>query len=496
MTTPQLLRWGQSGRYAAWDDRMVITALAARSTGIVTPAVLSPGEGLNILVDPGWLALADCGDGTVAVLTAPVTLEAPAYAGGEEDRTDELWAVIVDPEHAEFRLAVRAEGLGGAGVMLGTVEVPAGAASAEDMTLIPRQQDYAGSVPGPPGPPGVQGPAGPPGEPGDPGGPQGPPGPLGPDGPPGPAGPEGPQGPGGVAGPEGPPGPGGPSGPEGPQGPEGQAGQATLIVGGFGQLRDPSELPPDGFVEAGWDGPGRPQDDIQLEVGWGFVYEPDGSLWVYVGTSAAPAGWVRPGVVRGPEGPPGPEGPAGPAGPPGGGAGLPSNSTSDFAYWFDTNEHFLCGQTIPAGEAQPGTVYELSAAGTYLIGAGGTNLTLQMRWGAVNLGFHAHGLFNTGTSPSRWRYEGLCSIGDNGNAFAIATVMIAQGNGVESPLWIRMQQRAEVNGDVVPRDSDQILGVYGWLNATTSNTQFRRTTGVSRMVARGRAAVAEPGPGP
>ena len=42
MTTPtQLLRWGQSGRYAAWDDRQVITALAARSTGIVTPATMT-----------------------------------------------------------------------------------------------------------------------------------------------------------------------------------------------------------------------------------------------------------------------------------------------------------------------------------------------------------------------------------------------------------------------------------------------------------------------
>jgi Collagen triple helix repeat (20 copies) len=318
MSTPQLLRWGQSGRYAAWDDRQVITALAARATGIVTPAAMSPGEGLNILVDPGWLALADCGDDTVAVLTAPITLEAAAQPGGLEDRTDELWAVITDPEHAEFRLAVRPEGQGGPGVMLGTVEVPAGAGSAEDMTLIPREQDFAGSTPGPPGPPGPQGPAGPQGETGDPGGPQGPEGPIGPEGPQGPPGEQGEQG---VQGPmgntgsqgeQGDRGDPGPEGPRGPEGPQGQAGTATLIVGSFGQQTTPADLPPDGLIRAGFDGPGRPAADQQLEPGWSLIYEPDGALWTFL--PGWPGGWASPGLVQGPQGERGPEGPQGPQG--------------------------------------------------------------------------------------------------------------------------------------------------------------------------------------
>ena len=73
MTTPGgLLRWGQAGRYAARDDRLVITALAGTRTGIVTPVRLTPGGGLDITVDADWLALADCGDETIAVLTSPV----------------------------------------------------------------------------------------------------------------------------------------------------------------------------------------------------------------------------------------------------------------------------------------------------------------------------------------------------------------------------------------------------------------------------------------
>jgi len=318
MTTPQLLRWGQSGRYAAWDDRQVITALAARSTGIVTPVTMSAGEGLSILLDPGWLAIADCGDETVAVLTSPITLEAIAAPGGADDRTDELWAVITDPEAAEYRLAVRIAGAAGPGVMLGTVEVPAGAASAEDMTLIPRPQDYAGSVPGPPGPQGPQGPAGPQGETGDPGGPQGPVGPLGPEGPQGPQGEQGIDGPPGQIGPpgstgdQGERGDPGPEGPRGPEGPQGAAGTATLIVGSFGQQTTPADLPPTGLIPAGFDGPGRPAAATQLDPGWSLVYVVDGALWTFLPNW--PGGWGSPGLVQGPQGERGPEGPQGPQG--------------------------------------------------------------------------------------------------------------------------------------------------------------------------------------
>jgi len=120
------------------------------------------------------------------------------------------------------------------------------------------------------------------------------------------------------------PGPGGPPGPAGPQGdpgPQGDAGQATIIVGSFAN-RPPAELPADGFIEAGWDGPGNPANDVQVELGWSLIYTPDGSLWTFTGTG--PGGpWLNPGILTGPPGPagspgspgsPGIQGPAGPQG--------------------------------------------------------------------------------------------------------------------------------------------------------------------------------------
>jgi len=322
MTTPQLVRWGQSGKYSAWDDRQVITALAAGQTGIVRPCVMSPTAGLALIVDAGWLAIADCGDNTVAVLAAQVGIEAAAAPGGADDRTDELWAVIIDPDSAEYRLAVLAAGTGERGVMLGTVEIPAGAASTEDMVLTPRGQDFSGSQPGPPGPAGPPGPDGPQGVPGDPGGPPGPEGPMGPAGPQGDQGEQGAQGVPGLTGPpgatgdRGDPGPTGDPGPAGPQGiagPAGADGAATVLVGSFGQVRTPDQLPPSGLVPVDWDGSGRPATAIQMEPGWSLLYEVDGALWMFV-TTAIPGGWLRTGVIQGPQGPPGAQGPAGPQG--------------------------------------------------------------------------------------------------------------------------------------------------------------------------------------
>lgn len=289
MTTPTgLIRWGQTGRYTAWDDRSVITALAGRGTGIVTPVELSAAGGLRIEVTAGWLALADCGDATVAVLTSPVPMTADAVAGGAEARDDELWALISDLDAAVFRLSVERPG-GHTGVRLGTVRVPAGASSSADMELIPRAQDV-GTGDGPPGP-------------------QGPVGPQGPSGNQGVQGPAGPQGPPSTV-----PGPGGPAGPQGPQG---ESGMATLIVGSFGDQRTPADLPADGFIPANWDGLGRPAADTQVQLGWSLIYDPDGALWTYTGPAGVGGPWINPAVVRGPEGPQGPQGPAGPQGEPG-----------------------------------------------------------------------------------------------------------------------------------------------------------------------------------
>ena len=302
MTTPGgLLRWGQEGRYTAWDDRSVITALAGRQTGVVTPVQLGAADGLIVAIAPGWLALADCGDATVAVLTSPVMLQVTVTAGGAQAREDEIWAEITDPEGAQYRLTVGPAGPR-PGVMLGTVRVPPGAASAADLELIPRAQDVGTGA----GPPGPQGPAGP----------QGPPGQEGAGGPIGPQGPAGGQGP-----------PGGP-GADGPPGPQGEAGAATLIVGSFGQQRTPADLPPSGFIEANWDGLGRPANDTQVEIGWSLVYDVDGALWTFTGPGIG-GPWLSPAVVRGPpgadgaQGPQGPAGADGPAGPPGTGTDPP-----------------------------------------------------------------------------------------------------------------------------------------------------------------------------
>jgi len=306
VTTPHKVRWGQAGRYSAWDDRQVITALSGGRSAVVRAVALTPAAGLAVNVSADWLALADCGDGTIAVLTSSLEVSVAVEPGGAADRDDELWAVITDPEAATYALRVLEVAGGQHGVRLATITVPAGAITSDDLELHPRAPDFGGGgqgPPGPQGPPGADGPPGPQGTPGDPGGPPGPPGEQG------------------VAGPEGPQGPGGVEGPRGPEGERGVPGQATLIVGSFGQVRTPDELPSDGFVEAGWDGPGRPLNDLQVETGWAFVYT-DGHLWVYV-ADQGPGGesWVSPGMVQGPEGArgpagdPGAQGPVGPAGP-------------------------------------------------------------------------------------------------------------------------------------------------------------------------------------
>ena len=283
MTTPALIRWGQAGRYSAWDDRQVITALAGGRSAVVRPVGLTPAPaGLGVLVDPGWLAIADCGDSTVAVLTSPVEASVTVEPGGAADRDDELWAVITDPETATYALRVLELGGGQHGVMLATITVPAGATASDELVLTPADPDFGGGGQGPPGPagpqgpPGPQGPQGPPGDPDGPPGPEGPPGPAGPpgaDGPPGREGDMGPPGSGGPPGPAGDPGPPGGPGADGPPGPAGPEGQATLIVGGFGHQRTPAELPPDGLIPADWDGPGRPAQQIQVEPGWALVWD-------------------------------------------------------------------------------------------------------------------------------------------------------------------------------------------------------------------------------
>jgi hypothetical protein len=117
----------------------------------------------------------------------------------------------------------------------------------------------------------------------------------------------------------------GPPGLRGPRGERGDPGGTTVIVFAFGESREPAELPEDGLIEAGWDGPRRPEADIQVGVGQSCEYTLDGYLWLFVGPSSVPGGWIETGQVRGP---PGDEGPIGDTGPPGpaGERGLTGNT--------------------------------------------------------------------------------------------------------------------------------------------------------------------------
>jgi hypothetical protein len=104
----------------------------------------------------------------------------------------------------------------------------------------------------------------------------------------------------------------GPPGRDGAPGPRGLPGSSTQVIGPFGNVRTPAELPADGIIPAGWDGEGRPAVEIQMLYGWSLVYEPDGNIWLFVGVGNMPSGWLEvDGGVRGPPGPDGPDGPQG-----------------------------------------------------------------------------------------------------------------------------------------------------------------------------------------
>jgi hypothetical protein len=118
-----------------------------------------------------------------------------------------------------------------------------------------------------------------------------------------------------IVGPEGPAGPQGPIGPDGIQGPPGET---VAVVGYFGDVRTPGELPLDGFIPMDWDGPGRPSIDIQMENGWALFYQPVtgpedpeyGQVWAYLEDTQQ---WTNIGRIAGPQGPAGPTGDPGPS---------------------------------------------------------------------------------------------------------------------------------------------------------------------------------------
>lgn len=125
----------------------------------------------------------------------------------------------------------------------------------------------------------------------------------------------------------------GPPGARGPRGATGDPGGTTTVVFAFSE-RDPSELPEDGLIPAGWDDVRRPDAPLQVGLGQSVENRRDGYLWLFLGPSAVPGGWIETGQLRGPPGdtgapgetgPPGATGPPGSTGPQGspGGAGPP-----------------------------------------------------------------------------------------------------------------------------------------------------------------------------
>lgn len=140
MTTPGgTLMWGQAGSYAAPDDRMVITALARGQTGLAKPLTLTAGSGLNVLLGAGWLALADCGDTTLAAIGSRVQQTVAASPGDPGAvRNDVLWADINPTTGAYSLVIIPASSVSGRlGIQLASITVPANANLASAMTLTP-----------------------------------------------------------------------------------------------------------------------------------------------------------------------------------------------------------------------------------------------------------------------------------------------------------------------------------------------------------------------
>lgn len=140
MPTGTLL-WGQAGHFDASYDRFVITALATdeAGVGVVRPVALTAVSGLQVRIAGGWVAIADCGDGTLAVIGSrnPLTFDLPA--GGSAARRSYLWA-DVDPDGAEWRLTlISAQQMSAraSGVALAGIDTPANANLASACTFHP-----------------------------------------------------------------------------------------------------------------------------------------------------------------------------------------------------------------------------------------------------------------------------------------------------------------------------------------------------------------------
>ena len=144
MTTPTgRLAWGQAGNYDAADDRAVIAAVSGLRTGLVTPLAARPGAGLFVIIEGGWLGIADCGDSTSGVVGARLDLAIEARPGPVTgERLDVIWC-DVEPDEGTWELTVitEPEAAGRPGIPLVYLTVPAGATSAAQMDITPAERD-------------------------------------------------------------------------------------------------------------------------------------------------------------------------------------------------------------------------------------------------------------------------------------------------------------------------------------------------------------------
>jgi hypothetical protein len=137
-----LLMYGQAGIYNGVDDRLAITAMIDSQIGVVKPTNLTAGAGLIVNVAAGWLAIADCGDGTRAVVGSRQTHQLTETGGPQTgNRIDHVW-IATNPDEGrwEMRLVPEPATIPGnpnyrPGVSIGRITVPAGANLASQMTF-------------------------------------------------------------------------------------------------------------------------------------------------------------------------------------------------------------------------------------------------------------------------------------------------------------------------------------------------------------------------
>jgi len=150
MTMPTgLLEWGQAGQFNAIDDRSAVAALYLAGGGLgglVVPPTFTAGTGLSITMGP-WSAIADCGDGTRAVIGSRASTTFNETAGGASARADVVWADI-NPDNATWTIALISEAAmaGRSGVFLGLILVPASVSTSAAMDLRPGNARRLGPI--------------------------------------------------------------------------------------------------------------------------------------------------------------------------------------------------------------------------------------------------------------------------------------------------------------------------------------------------------------